>query len=41
MQNAIRERNIRLGFLDKIKVFGKMDRYKKLKLLDGLEVQYF
>ncbi len=41
MANAIRERNIRLHFLDNMKVFEKMDRYKKLKLLDGLEVQYF
>ena len=38
MANAVRIRNIRYQFLDKIKVFEKMDRYKKLKLLDGLEV---
>ena len=41
MANAVRIRNIRYQFLDKIKVFEKMDRYKKLKLLDGLEVQFF
>lgn len=38
---AIQDRQIRLAFLDKIKAFEKMDRYKKLRLLDGLEVQKF
>lgn len=41
MSSAIKERNIRLNFVDKIKVFEKMSRYEKIKLLDGLEVQYF
>lgn len=41
MSSAIKERNIRLQFVDKIKVFEKMSRYEKIKLLDGLEVQYF
>lgn len=41
MSSAIRERNIRLNFVDKIKVFEKMSKYEKIKLLDGLEVQYF
>ena len=40
MASAVRERSIRLQFLDNIKVFEKMDRYKKIKLLDGLEVQH-
>lgn len=41
MSSAIKERNIRLQFVDNIKVFEKMSRYEKIKLLDGLEVQYF
>ena len=41
MSSAIRERNIRLQFVDNIKIFEKMSRYEKIKLLDGLEVQYF
>ena len=41
MSSAVKERNIRLNFLDNIKVFGKMSRYEKIKLLDGLQVQYF
>lgn len=41
MSNAIKERNIRLQFIDKIKVFEKLSRYEKIKLLDGIEVQYF
>ena len=41
MSNAIKERNIRLQFVDKIKVFEKLSRYEKIKILDGLEVQYF
>lgn len=41
MASAVRERSIRLQFLDNIKVFEKMDRYKKIKLLDGLEVQNY
>jgi len=41
MSSAIKERNIRLNFLDKAKVFEKVGRYEKIKLLDGLQVQYF
>mmetsp|Transcript_31856 Transcript_31856/g.28207 ORF Transcript_31856/g.28207 Transcript_31856/m.28207 type:complete len:396 (+) Transcript_31856:5-1192(+) len=41
MSSAIKERNIRLNFIDNIKVFEKMSRYEKIKLLDGLQVQYF
>lgn len=41
MASAIKERNIRLQFVDNIKIFEKMSRYEKIKLLDGLEVQYF
>ena len=41
MSSAIKERNIRLNFVDNIKVFEKMSRYEKIKLLDGLQVQYF
>lgn len=41
MASAVKERNIRLNFIDNIKVFEKMSRYEKVKLLDGLQVQYF
>lgn len=41
MSSAIKERNIRLNFVDNIKVFEKMSRYEKIKLLDGLQVQFF
>lgn len=41
MASAVKERNIRLNFIDNIKVFEKMSRYEKIKLLDGLQVQYF
>lgn len=38
MSSAVKERNIRLNFVDNIKVFEKMSRYEKIKLLDGLQV---
>lgn len=41
MANAIKTRNTRYQFIDRVRVFKKMDRYKKLRLLDGLEVQMF
>ena len=41
MSSAVKERNIRLSFLDNTRIFEKMGRYEKIKLLDGLQVQYF
>ena len=37
-QNAIRRRNISLESLDKVELFKELEKYEKLKLIDGLKV---
>jgi cAMP-dependent protein kinase regulator len=34
---TLQKRSISLGFLDQVKLLEKLDRYEKLKLIDGLE----
>lgn len=41
MSSSVLKRNMELGFIDKVYLMNKLDRYEKLKLLDGLEVMYF
>lgn len=36
--NSIRRRNISLEYLDKVELFQGLERYSKLKLIDGLKV---
>jgi len=35
------KRNMELGFIDKVYLMSKLDRYEKLRLIDGLEAMYF
>lgn len=37
-RNSIRRRNISLEYLDKVELFQGLERYSKLKLIDGLKV---
>ncbi|CDW80229.1 camp-dependent protein kinase regulatory subunit [Stylonychia lemnae] len=37
IKSTIKRRNIELSFLDKVDLFAKLERYEKLKLIDGLE----
>lgn len=37
--NSIRRRNISLEYLDKVELFKSLEKYDKLKLIDGLKVQ--
>jgi cAMP-dependent protein kinase regulator len=37
IKSTIKRRNIELSFLDKVNLFKQLDRYEKLKLIDGLE----
>ena len=41
MASAVKVRNVRFQFLDKVKIFEQITRYEKLKLLDGLEVKNY
>ena len=36
--NSIRRRNISLEYLDKVELFQGLEKYDKLKLIDGLKV---
>lgn len=38
---VVSRRNVEVGFLNNVTLLSKLDRYEKLKLLDGLEVMYF
>lgn len=37
IKSTIKRRNIELSFLDKVNIFQQLERYEKLKLIDGLE----
>lgn len=41
MNAVVNRRNVEVGYLDKVDLLAKLDRYEKLKLLDGLEAMYF
>ena len=38
---VVKRRNLEVGYLDNVELLAKLDRYEKLKLLDGLEAMYF
>lgn len=41
IKQTIRRRNIELSFLDKVDLFMNLEKYEKMKLIDGLELQKF
>jgi CRP-like cAMP-binding protein len=41
VNTVIKRRNIEVGYLDKVDLFAKVDKYDKLKLIDGLETVFF
>jgi len=41
VNGVVKRRNIEIGYLDKVELFAKVDKYDKLKLIDGLEAFYF
>lgn len=41
IKQSLRRRNIELSFLDKVDLFKGIERYEKLKLIDGLEPKTF
>ena len=41
IQNSIRRRNISLEYLDSCALFKELERYEKLKLIDGLKIVNF
>lgn len=40
IKQTLQKRNIKYSFLDKVDLFTNLDRYEKLKLIDGLETKY-
>lgn len=41
IKSTIKRRNIELSFLDKVDLFANLEKYEKLKLIDGLETKRF
>lgn len=41
MSGRVIKQNTELSFIDRVYLMNKLDRYEKLRLLDGLEVMYF
>lgn len=41
IESSKQRRTTELGFLQNISIFRNLDKYEKLKLLDGLKVQWF
>lgn len=41
IKQTIKRRNIELSFLDKVDLFVNLEKYEKLKLIDGLELKKF
>ena len=37
IKQTVNRRNISLGFLERVPLFSNLDKYEKLKLIDGLE----
>jgi cAMP-dependent protein kinase regulator len=41
IENSQQRRSTELGFIQRVDLFRNLDKYEKLKLLDGLKVQWF
>ncbi len=41
IKQSISRRNIELGFLEKVPLLQNLEKYDKMKLIDGLEVKYY
>lgn len=41
IESTKQRRSTELGFLDNVDLFKKLDKYEKLRLLDGIKVQWF
>lgn len=41
IKQSISRRNIELGFLERVPLLQNLDKFDKMKLIDGLEVKYF
>lgn len=41
IESRKQRRSTELGFLDNVDLFKKLDKYEKLRLLDGIKVQWF